>query len=391
MTRSILELSSRLALISVLGLTVFFRSELPADTFTVGMDGQSDFTDIQSALDAAGDRDTVYVGPGEYVIETSLDFNRVPNPEGTGARNTRLISRKGPERTIIRLAPDVNTGSLVSFTHGETSRTQLVGFTLTGGRGTTISLDGGLRIVGGAIYCDGSSARIRRCILTGNRAREWGGALYASSVSDVSLRDCLITGNYAESGGAVYVRSASVSILGCTISGNQADEEGQGGLFLDRSSGLLSSSILWDNRSDGVFWTEGSELDVKYSLVEAGEVLPGDGNLNVDPLFVRPGHWERQDTGLYNDDVWVRGDYHLQPESPALDVSPSQAFDSDLEGNDRSCVSATDLGVYEFCHPVVAFLRGDANQSGIVDLSDAIFNLSIQFVAGGVDYRCVDA
>jgi hypothetical protein len=42
--------------------------------------------------------------------------------------------------------------------------------------------------------------------------------------------------------------------------------------------------------------------------------------------------------------------------------------------------------------PQVAFFRrGDSDASGVVDISDPIFNLQVQFVGGGVSFACLDA
>jgi hypothetical protein len=47
-----------------------------AATLTVDLNGGADYTDIQSAIDAAADGDTVIVKPGEYVITEPINFNR---------------------------------------------------------------------------------------------------------------------------------------------------------------------------------------------------------------------------------------------------------------------------------------------------------------------------
>ena len=44
-------------------------SPLPAATLTVDLDGGADYTDIQSAIDAAKDGDTVVIG--EFALEWS--------------------------------------------------------------------------------------------------------------------------------------------------------------------------------------------------------------------------------------------------------------------------------------------------------------------------------
>ena len=51
----------------LLGLTV---SAVQADTWTVDDDGKADFNNIQAAVDAASDGDTINVAPGTYTHDT---------------------------------------------------------------------------------------------------------------------------------------------------------------------------------------------------------------------------------------------------------------------------------------------------------------------------------
>jgi len=48
-----------------------------AATLNVDLNGGADYTEIQSAIDAAEDGDTVLVRPGEYVIAEPINFNRL--------------------------------------------------------------------------------------------------------------------------------------------------------------------------------------------------------------------------------------------------------------------------------------------------------------------------
>ena len=51
-----------------IGIAILYSSSFPAATLTVDLNGGADYTDIQSAIDAAKDGDTVLVKPGEYVV-----------------------------------------------------------------------------------------------------------------------------------------------------------------------------------------------------------------------------------------------------------------------------------------------------------------------------------
>jgi hypothetical protein len=52
-----------------------------AATLTVDLNGGADFNNIQFAIDAAADGDTVLVKSGEYVITESINFNRLHDPD----------------------------------------------------------------------------------------------------------------------------------------------------------------------------------------------------------------------------------------------------------------------------------------------------------------------
>ena len=65
----------------VLVVTVVSAQVAPAATLTVDLNGGADYTDIQAAIDAAKDGDTVLVKPGEYVITEPINFNRLHDPD----------------------------------------------------------------------------------------------------------------------------------------------------------------------------------------------------------------------------------------------------------------------------------------------------------------------
>jgi len=113
-----------------------------AVTLTVDLKGGADYTDIQSAIDAAADGDAVLVKPGEYVIAEPINFNRLhdpANPASPPVKNITLKSEGGPEVTTIRMSEtpeDSDRASVVIFENGEGNASVLEGFTIIGGEGT---------------------------------------------------------------------------------------------------------------------------------------------------------------------------------------------------------------------------------------------------------------
>jgi hypothetical protein len=108
----------------------------------------------------------------------------------------------------------------------------LAGFTLTQGA-TRTSGDFDTNQSGGGVWCEGQSAVVSNCVLTGNSAGYYGGG-----ASWGTLHNCTITGNSAYEGGG-----ASWSTLhNCTITGNSAGSSG-GGAY----SGTLNNCTLTSN------------------------------------------------------------------------------------------------------------------------------------------------
>ncbi|MCP4645522.1 MAG: hypothetical protein GY851_34075, partial [bacterium] len=141
-----------------------------------------------------------------------------------------------------------------------------------------------------------------RCRFAGNVAHgSEGGGLYNDN-TDVTLANCLFVGNAADDGGAVFSRNANPILTHCTLAQNRG-----GGLWDEDHGSVLDHCIVWENEGDGLF---GAAL-VTHSDVEGG--WSGEGNIDVDPCFASPGHWEGAALGRdLRSGFWVDGDYHLK-------------------------------------------------------------------------------
>lgn len=330
-------------------------SPCPTATLIVDLGGGKDFREIQPALDAAADGDTVLVAPGEYVVTEPIDFNRLRTqggPEIPPLKNITLRSETGPGATVIRRSEEpVGKRCVVIFTNGEDRTSVLDGFWLTGGRGWKRAI---LGPYGGGVYSSGSSPTVRNCMISGNSAQDW-----ISTDGGTAL---------AGRGGGVYVTGGSPSFANCTISGNSAGHYGSGIYFHD-SSPTLTNCIVWGNVGGAeTIWSQISPR-ILYSCIEGNEVWDGEGNINTDPFFVQPGQWENNGTpDDPTDDLWVAGDYQLQPESPCIDTGTSRGVPTtDIEGNGRPCGAGVDMGAYEMgdCpRSTMAFVRGNADGLG---------------------------
>lgn len=243
----------------------------------------TEFVDVQQALSAARDGDTVLVAPGEYVFPDPLTF------EGKGIR---LVSEVGPRATTLRLLPSIPQGpfeqpppqraSVIIFEKEEPPGTLVKGFTITGGLGTDVRdlcdsgfddpLGGGVSVLqganvtiedcqirenqsngGGGVSCFGGSVMLRDCGIWENSA--WysnpgsGGGLLCHAGGVAYLERCSLGGNYGQSGSGLGLRCGSrVTAISCSIKGNTTNENGSGaGVSCSQSELILEDCTISDN------------------------------------------------------------------------------------------------------------------------------------------------
>ena len=199
-----------------------------AAIITVDDDGPADFNDIQAAVDAAENGDTVIVEDGTYV--------------GPGNRGIRfqgkaitVISRNGPDRCVINCQ---GRGRGFWFRDDEPSTAVLEG----------LKIINGLESYGGGIYCyNRASPTIVNCVIQACRATYQGGGICCEYETSPTISGCLFIDNTADSrAGAVYIGNASAVISRCTIIGNSARNDG-GGVYCYRGTLTVDGCTLADN------------------------------------------------------------------------------------------------------------------------------------------------
>ncbi len=160
-------------------------------------------------------------------------------------------------------------------------------------------LDNSADCDGGGIYCEGSSPLLERVRFEGNYADD-GAALYCRSGSHPVLRHCTLARNTAIIGGAIYCRDSYLTLQQVTISLNVA---AAGGALLLRDGGhaFIENCILWNNSPEEIrFFASQDSNQVEVSCSDLtggeeaieisgnGEVIWGDDNIDLDPLFCDP-------------------------------------------------------------------------------------------------------
>jgi len=151
---------------------------------------------------------------------------------------------------------------------------------------------------GGGINCAGGSIRLYGCVFSGNSAGH-GGAIDSINCSLV-LQNCLLSDNSVERGGAgIDAGGGTVMLYNCTLSSNTTERWAGGGIDYSggRNNITLTNCILWGNTPNQI----NGEASVSYSNIQGG--LPGEGNIDVDPLFADPDN----------------GNYHLKSQAGRWD------------------------------------------------------------------------
>ncbi len=89
------------------------------------------------------------------------------------------------------------------------------------------------------------------------------------------------------------------------------------GIGIESQTVTLTNSIVSGNNRQLAVNTATSV--VTFSNIEGG--WPGEGNIDADPCFVTPGHWEDPcNTPEWSwDDIWIHGDYYLKSQAGRWD------------------------------------------------------------------------
>jgi hypothetical protein len=196
----------------------------------------------------------------------------------------------------------------------------LVGFTLTNGA-TAVQFTGegppADRTGGGAVYAESTSATVSQCVLIGNAA-----AYYAGAIVGGTLNNCLLTRNWSgdRGGGACW------NVLNnCSLVDNRASGSGGGA-----ADSTLNNCILFTNAAPDS--PDHASCTLNFCCTPAP--ADGPGNITNAPLFVDE----------------VNRDFRLQTNSPCINAGRNAYAPSltDLGGGPRIFRGSVDIGAYEF-------------------------------------------
>ncbi len=326
------------------------------------LDVPSEYPTIQVGIDAAKDGDIVLVAKGTFTGIGNKDINLL-------GKAITIKSLSGPDHTVIDCE---NEGRGFDFSDSEDINTVLDGFTIKNGnvigefsdRGGGIYFDrssptmenclviGNTALSAGGIYLDYSSPYITNCVITYNSgglgagircsdsspvinscriSRNDGGGIAVLFSSQASITNCIISENSSDWGGGIFLGLDSyTNITNCTIVNNLCEESGGIYILSPTAEVKIVNTIIWDNLPVEIYepWPD-DNLDVSYSDVRGGWY--GDGNIDVDPLFIDP----------------VSDNFHLQLGSPCLDAGVENEVNVDIDGDLRPWNGNWDIGVDE--------------------------------------------
>jgi len=260
-----------------------------AATLCVGS-GNGCFSEIQAAVDAARDGDTIRIGQGRFAGGVTIDVS--VTLVGAGARST-VISGGGPVLTIGELG--ATTEPTVAVT----------GVTVTGGVNTSVPLPylafgGGIYVPSSANGAPGATVTIDDSVVTGNRASPSGIFPSPSGVLCGGGTFC----PYAQGEGGGIYNTGAMTLTNVVVSDNEAganlasDADAGGISVLPHATLTLRNSAVRDNvarapapngrfaEGAGIFARHDSALTITDSVVSGNraELVVAQDVLSDDTL-----------------------------------------------------------------------------------------------------------
>jgi hypothetical protein len=319
----------------------------------------SQYSTIQTAINASVNGDTVAIAPGVYKGNGNRDIYFYGK-----AITVRGVTDNPSDCVIDSNGTGTDQHRGFNFTYGEGSNSILEAITVRGGYGYGggIYIDSSSPVInnciirnnsapqgcGGGIFTSSGSPKINRCIIRDNTGG-WGAGIFNQGGSAITS-NCTILNNVGAGGcgSAIYnfVNSNSIT-RNCTISGNVMQGESIiCNAYNESGRPSMTNCITWGNTAAALIH---GFITVTYCDMQYG--YTGAGNINRNPLF-------------------STGGYRLTASSPCINYgNPTyQAMpgETDLDGNLRVLYGRIDIGAYEF----VASASGDIDADGDIDYND---------------------
>jgi FlgD Ig-like domain len=265
-----------------------------ATTYIISPDGNGDYPNIQTGINAAGSGDIIELTDGTFTGDGNRELDYL-------GKSLTVRSQSGDPATCIIDGEWEGFG--FTFQAGEGAASVLEGIKLTkfavGGRG-------------GAISCIGASPTITNCVISGCDAYR-GGGIFCHNASPL-FTNCSVSscdGIYA--GGGVYCETGSAAVFSyCVIAHNLSDEKG-GGLFASNSDVELDHCTLEANScqyGDGIVYADSGSVTLTNTIISNSNYGPavacaGTGTVTLtccDLYGNAGGDWTGCIAGQYGQD-----------------------------------------------------------------------------------------
>ena len=251
-------------------------------TLTVDAAGSTNYSTIQSAVNAASNGDTIKVKPGTY--DEGVD---------TKGKNLTIKANGTSANTTIDATGETFSVSVESGT------VTLQGFTFTGGasglevRGATVTASDivvedvtGEAPGGGFLFAGGATVTIDDCSVDGVDVQnnQYGGGFFIEA-STATISNCDVTNNTAYQGGGFYIYESTVDLTDVTVEGNTVGWKG-GGLRIRENSKVTGLRLTVEsNESDdlgGGINAEDSDISCQNCKVWFNKAGGSGGGMSID-------------------------------------------------------------------------------------------------------------
>ena len=373
------------------------------------------YTDLHNALMAAGSGDSIFVAEGTYkpsgdglnnVRDATFDI-----PEGVlvyggfEGNEANLADRPNPLLRTI-LSGDISGPNAYHVVEMKNAGAVLDGFTVrdgladksgsSNGNGAGLFVDAEVTIqnlevrnneatnFGGGIYV--KKAMVKNCTFHNNKStllfNSGGGGIHMSD-SETKVIDCEIYNNEAVNGNGIYLNRGEVvnclirnnrqgtgavfvrngKLINSTIYGNTTTFS-NAGLFISQSANdeaFVANCIIANNARSGSSGTNGvdfyndkaTDLGIRMENCIISSDIDGRNDHKIRITEVQ----EAVEAGFESEDVDASDFLRLSEQSLAVNAGnnshiDTDAYPTDLDGNDRLVSGTVDLGCYESSHSV---------------------------------------
>jgi len=252
---------------------------------------ENPYQSIQQGLDAASDGDTVKVVSGTYAENLVIQGKTIVL---YGAYNDDFTERDFVANLTI-LQGDA-TESVVTL--NEAGSSIVNGFNVTGGTRSSLEV---YYDNGGGFYCYGGSPTISNNIIEKNDAHpptesgnEVGGGGIYSIDADINILNNIIRNNQAGRGAGINVNGGNVTIRGNKISGNIADSDHGGGLYIGAPNAEISENDIIENevgRDIGYGWGGGIVIlnEGSHAVISNNRIIANSAPTEGSGVFIDDG------------------------------------------------------------------------------------------------------